>query len=78
MTQPHTEADLRRNIAVYRQEAERARKWAAIRRQEAVNEDARAALLDGRAAEIEAMLPGLPQRTERTERRHARAARSPA
>jgi hypothetical protein len=74
MIETYTDADLRRNITVYRQEAERARRWAAIRRQEAVAEDERAALFDSRAAEFEAMLPGLPERAERTVRRHARAA----
>jgi hypothetical protein len=74
MIDTYTEADIRRNVAVYRQEAERSRRWADVRRKEAAAEDDRAALMDRRAAQFEAMLPGLPDRVERTERRHARAA----
>ena len=71
--QTYTEADILRNISVLRDEAARTRRWAAIRRNEAAAEDARAKQLDGRVAELEAMLPGLPERSERTERRHARS-----
>lgn len=72
--QTYTEADIRRNISVLRDEAARTRRWAVIRRQEAAAEDERAKQLDSRVAELEAMLPGLPERSERTERRHAKAA----
>lgn len=71
--QTHDETDILRNINVLRDEANRARKWADIRRNEAKNEDARAEQLDRRVATLEAMLPGLADRWTRTERRHARA-----
>lgn len=62
MSQTFTQDDLRRNVAIYRSEAERARRWAATRRQEAAREDESAKTFDARAAEFEAMLTSPTER----------------
>lgn len=56
MIKPRTADDVRRNIRIYQDEAERSRKMAFDRRQEADAEIKRAVAMERRVAELRVML----------------------
>ena len=56
MIKPRTADDVRRNIRIYQDEAERSRKMAADRRHEAEAEIRRAVAMERRVAELRVML----------------------